>query len=455
MRLRSFQPLIAMLVAPMTWATTAAEPAGNAEVREAEQLLHKAGVATDGPGLLEFFRKQTARGPSPERVAALVKQLGDRAFRARESASKELTALGLPVLPDLRQALRSPDAEVQRRARQCIEVIEQKSTVPLAAAAARLLKLRRPPDAVPVLLRYLPLADETAEDEILEALAVLGVREGRADAALDAALHDKVPVRQAAAARVLGGAGSATQKAAVRELLHKADAKVRLRAAQGLLAGCDKSAVPALVALLDQGPVEVAYQAEDLLGGLAGVRAPAVGLEDTTVARRKCRAAWEAWWRRNASKLHLTDADVAALFNTSVRTREVARRFLGALLKGDGATLRRTTDVPFGIVAGDQAMTFRTRADFDNFIKDFARQAKDQRMTFTVRKVVGLNEYARSAGKGQAAFLKTLRPAEVRAVYAEVTQNGRADGGVILVRLVRGRALVIGIGDDSSQRKKL
>ena len=45
-----------------------------------------------------------------ERIAALIKQLGDDEFATRENASKELEALGEPALPALRKARLSDDA---------------------------------------------------------------------------------------------------------------------------------------------------------------------------------------------------------------------------------------------------------------------------------------------------------------------------------------------------------
>ena len=59
-------------------------------------------------------------------------------------------------------------------------------------------------------------------------------------------LTDREPARRAAAAVLLGRYGNAEQKAAVRKLLADADPTIRVRAAQGLLAGRDKAALFAL-----------------------------------------------------------------------------------------------------------------------------------------------------------------------------------------------------------------
>jgi outer membrane protein assembly factor BamB len=58
----------------------------------------------------------TAPAASPERIAELVKQLGDNNFKIREEAQKELTRIGLPAHEALQQAAQSKDMEVQQRA---------------------------------------------------------------------------------------------------------------------------------------------------------------------------------------------------------------------------------------------------------------------------------------------------------------------------------------------------
>ncbi len=65
---------------------------------------------------------------SPE-VQRLIEQLGDRDYRARERAEKQLTAEGMPALPLLRKALGHHDAEVRRRALRLVPVLEHVALV--------------------------------------------------------------------------------------------------------------------------------------------------------------------------------------------------------------------------------------------------------------------------------------------------------------------------------------
>jgi hypothetical protein len=60
----------------------------------------------------------------PDRVAALIKQLGDRAFARREAATKKLADIGEPALVALRKAATSSDdLEIRRRAERIIQTI--------------------------------------------------------------------------------------------------------------------------------------------------------------------------------------------------------------------------------------------------------------------------------------------------------------------------------------------
>ena len=71
-------------------------------------LIAQAGTLRADPG------KET----ETERIARLIKQLGNDAFREREAASKELDAIGAPALDALRKAASDDDPEIRQRAEQ-------------------------------------------------------------------------------------------------------------------------------------------------------------------------------------------------------------------------------------------------------------------------------------------------------------------------------------------------
>ena len=68
-----------------------------------------------------------------ERIARLVKQLGDDAFEKREAASMELDAIGAPALDALRKAASDDDLEIRRRAEQIVQAVAGR----IRAAAAQ------------------------------------------------------------------------------------------------------------------------------------------------------------------------------------------------------------------------------------------------------------------------------------------------------------------------------
>src|SRR5438046_4714972 len=61
------------------------------DTAEDEALLKSAKIATDGPALLEFFRKRTLTDADRTKITVCIRQLGDGSFKVREVASKELT----------------------------------------------------------------------------------------------------------------------------------------------------------------------------------------------------------------------------------------------------------------------------------------------------------------------------------------------------------------------------
>jgi HEAT repeat protein len=272
-----------------------------------DEWLKRSKVAIDPAGLLKFLKSCQGPETPPADVAALVAKLvaGDAA------AAKKLADVGPLALPALRAHMTDPDLAVVKRVRSCIEVIERDGDKPLARPAIRRLVERRMPGAAEALLGYAPFAgDPAAEEDVWYGLDELADRDPKVLGVLDQALADTQPARRALAGCILGRRGSAAQKAAVRGLLKDADATVRLRAAQGLLAGRDKAGLPVLIELLTQEAVEVRWQAEELLRWTAVDTAPRelAGSADPKV-REACRDAWRKWWAAECERLDLAVAE--------------------------------------------------------------------------------------------------------------------------------------------------
>jgi HEAT repeat protein len=278
-----------------------------------EALLKEAKIATDGPGLLDFFRKRTINASDEEKIKTAIRELGDDSFEVREEASAQLVAIGTRALPLLREAAKDADVEVSRRAKDCLRRIEQGGTAQVVAAAARTLTRTKPAEAAEVLLAYLPSAeDETVAEEVRESLTVLAVRDGKAEPALVAALADKAPIKRAAAGVALCRANLADQRPAVRKLLQDAEPTVRLRVALALVSVKDKEAVPVLIQALDQPASRELGLAEDLLYRLAKDKAPTEYPGTDAATRRKYREAWEAWWKEEGPKLDMAKLEEAS-----------------------------------------------------------------------------------------------------------------------------------------------
>src|SRR5262249_27010709 len=148
--------LAAMLLVPSKRC-----PGAEGSTADDQAFLENVGVATDGPGLLEFFRIRSL--PLADRRALLeklVRQLGSRRYEERKKASAELVGFGTAALPLLKDALKDPDIEVRDRAQACVNRIEKGLGASVPAVAARLLTARRPDGALAALLAYLPNAGD-------------------------------------------------------------------------------------------------------------------------------------------------------------------------------------------------------------------------------------------------------------------------------------------------------
>jgi HEAT repeat protein len=273
-----------------------------------ERALKQAGVATDGAGLLDYFRKRGKDEVGPDKIAALIKQLGDDSFDRREGASAQLVAIGPRAEEQLRGAVKSPpDAEVKRRAELCLQQIAKGGTSAVPAAAARLLGKRKPDGAAAALLDYLPNANgASAAEAARAALAAVAQRDGKPEPALLKALEDKSDLKREAAAVALARGGGKEALPAVRRLLKAPEAAVRLRVALALAYAHDKEAVPALIGLLAELPQEQGVEAEELLRDIAGDAAPKEAVGESEASHKAARDAWLAWWKKSGDKVDLT-----------------------------------------------------------------------------------------------------------------------------------------------------
>jgi hypothetical protein len=283
--------------------------AGDEEDRADEALLRESGIGSDGASLVAFFRGRSLSGDDHQRLAGLIRDLGDDVFARRERASAALLRWGPLAVPFLKKALVNPDAEVIRRARACLEEIEHGPGPTLPAAAARLLVRSKPAGAAEALIGYAPFADDvTVADEVCSALESVGLREGKPVAAVFAALEDKEPARRAAAAFVVGRCAEAGLQLRAARLGRDPDPAVRFRAAQGLLAGRNREGLAILVGLLGDAPHEWADRADELLLRLAGEDAP----QTDPAARPQWLAAWEGWRTEKGGRADLARLESAA-----------------------------------------------------------------------------------------------------------------------------------------------
>ncbi len=248
-----------------TLTTEAAKPLDEADL-----------LSVDNDRLLGWLQARSMSDKDPLNLNLLLPQLGSNEFAEREDASARLVALGRIALPGLRAAEHDKDPEIANRARACVKTIEAGAKEVTSGAVVRRVLQRQPKDGIAALIRYLPFEpDQAVVEEIYFGLSAWKEQEGKVDSKLVEALADPLPTRRALAGCLVGRSGEKDQWGAVVRLLKDVEPEVRLRAAQGLLAGKHLEPLPILIALLDQSPLAIAWQAEELLHYAAGQTAPA------------------------------------------------------------------------------------------------------------------------------------------------------------------------------------
>src|SRR5947209_1368015 len=100
-------PLVATVLALAL--TGGARAADDSSVVADEMALKSAGIATDGTGLLDFFRNRNRPDLPAKDLAAIVGRLKSDDRAVREKAAVELTVIGPAAVPSLRAVAADPD----------------------------------------------------------------------------------------------------------------------------------------------------------------------------------------------------------------------------------------------------------------------------------------------------------------------------------------------------------
>jgi hypothetical protein len=259
----------------------------------------------------------------------------------------------------------------------------------------------------------------------------------------------------------------------VRPLLADPDAAVRYQAAYTVFAARDKAAVPVLVALLDNGPVELARKAEELLVGVSPEPVSKTELTEKSSDRRKVREAWAAWWRTNGGKVDMSQVTLDTRIAREMRARQITTRCLNAFLHLDVVAFKKTVKFPCYLPFGPNGNgEIKSGQQIDQFFKliesQGGKQAKEQfkRIKFKVTTVGGLEQFLKipldnnrrfMAAQRQLEdkFLKRYPKREMLITYVAATMDGRPqpEEVVVFVRMTGGRAWVVGLGQGRGQVK--
>ncbi|MCI0380868.1 MAG: HEAT repeat domain-containing protein [Gemmataceae bacterium] len=297
------------------------------------RMLKEVGLGSDGPALLEYFRKRTFPEANPKEMAALIEQLGDEDFSTRERAYDRLLVLGAGALVGIKEAEKAKDAEVSRRAFEIKQRIEAKAEPAIQSATARLLAKLKPEGAADVLMAYLPFAaDLTVTDDLCKALGSLAHKGKEVEPILVKSLEDKLPIKRGAAAEALARAKVQELVPVVKKLLKDPEPSVRLRVGLALVPYKEKEVLPVLIEALGHLNPEQLWPVEEILVRLAGENAPQVSLGANDAARKACRDAWQQWFDANGKTIDLAKLEQpqAMLGYTLVVLQNVNRLVAGA-----------------------------------------------------------------------------------------------------------------------------
>ena len=273
----------------------------------------RADVRTDAGGLRDFFRSRTVTEAVTYRMRQLIADLGSKDVEKRQNATAALLKVGRMAEPFVRKAAEIETPATRVRAGEILAKPEMGSEADRILILLRLIRERRTPGALPVLLDYFStLTEKSIEEDLLDTIVVLGMRNGWAVRTIVDAIEDKDSRKRMAAALVLGRSPRALDRELAYGMRYDSYREVRLRAGEGLLFGGDRRGVGILIDLLTGTTLELGERAERLLAIASRRDAPSFMLSEKPERRVACQKAWRDWATKLGNKLDLKDLEMPA-----------------------------------------------------------------------------------------------------------------------------------------------
>lgn len=282
-------------------------------------VLRERGIEPTFDGLEQYFQSVYRDHTEDGRVAKLIEQLGDERFTVRERAQQRLSVMPDLTTAALREAARSDDAEVRRRAEQIIEARKLLPGQYIMPTALRVITHREIQGLVPILLKVVALFNDVPLTGALGQAIVTTTRPQDAPPLRQAAKSNNPRVRGAAMMGLARAVGAEARQDLATALNDPAEL-VRFAAARGLADLGDRRCLPVLVDLLDTEQPRTRSEALAILRALTG---QVFGLSryDQGPAREKKIGKWRRWVKQSGPTAKLRfPVDLALAGNIFGRT---------------------------------------------------------------------------------------------------------------------------------------
>ena len=270
-------------------------------IAEDEKTLADAGLKSDGSSLIQFLVQRSEDKIDAIQIKALIAKLGDDNFETRELTSATLNAIGIAALPDLKTASKSPDVEISRRAKDCIQKIEEGSRKFVVAASIRLLGKKNPQGALPALINYSQFAelDQTVED-LIQAIVLTGSANGTPEKPIIDAIAGKNALAKTVCAEALAIINPELFKKEAITLLDSDEPRVRYKIALTFAKLGDKRSIAPLVSSISSVSQWESSLLDHMLRKLLPSNMPALGLSQPELQKE--------WAKRTADTSKISDA---------------------------------------------------------------------------------------------------------------------------------------------------
>ncbi len=278
------------------------------KLQEQIETIKNAKLPLDEKVLVEYIQNNTLQPELRSRLLEAYERLSSEDFDEREKAQNFFLEAGGKSFPILNIVKGSEeDPELTYRRGLILEKLKLDVEQTKIAAICFWLAHHQSKKAFEVIFNYAlnTIHDDWFQDDLIESMVTLNNGVARVNPLLLKNMNSPLASTRLLATKIYTQLDH-PDLAVLKSFYQEKDLAIRYLILKASVKQGEKSAMPLYLALIEEAPIEIAFQIEDHLYQIVDENRPKIiSLQAEKDKRKECRKNWEDWWNKNEKIVNL------------------------------------------------------------------------------------------------------------------------------------------------------